>query len=113
MTTIDKDGDLERKRAEWIKKMKEEGKLKNPTEEHRIAWKTMQNKKRREIIAFIGGGKSLKEIKEAFNLDDLDANIHLGMLENALYIEKFEKKGDIYFILTPLAEEYLSNKLNE
>jgi len=104
MASLDKSVDLEKKKEEWLEKMKKDGKIKDQTEWHRILWKTMQNKKRREIIAFIGDGKSLNDIKEAFNLDDMDANIHLGMLETALYIDKSKKDGGVYYFLTPFGE---------
>lgn len=102
--TTNKSEDLEKKKKKWFEKMEKEGKLKDQREWHRILWKTMQNKNRREILAFIGGGKRLNEIKEAFDLDDQDANIHLGMLEAALYIERTEKNGEVYYLLTPFGE---------
>lgn len=107
MASLDKSEDLEKNKEKWLEKMKKEGKIKDPTEWHRSLWKTMQNKKRREMLAFIEDGKSLNEIKEAFNLEDIDVNIHLGMLETALYIEKSNKDGEVYYFLTPFGKEEL------
>ena len=54
---------------------------------------------------FIGDGKSLSEIKEAFNLEGQDAGIHLGMLETALCIKRSEKNGEAHYLWTPFGEE--------
>ena len=47
---------------EWLEKMKKEGKLREPTEDHRMRLIALQNRIRREIIKFIGVGskKALK-----------------------------------------------------
>lgn len=101
--------DPAKKKEEWLAKIKKEGKLKDPKEGHSIALRTMQNRTRREILAFIEDGKRLKTIQEVFNLSESAAKFHLDMLENAFYIEKMTKEGDIYYHLTLLGEEYLEN----
>ncbi|MDY6930828.1 MAG: ArsR family transcriptional regulator [Halobacteriota archaeon] len=100
---------IDLRKEEWIAKLKKEGRLRDPTESHSISFKTMQLKIRRDILAFIGGGKSINEIKEAFGLNDMDAKIHLGMLENALYIERSEQDGVDHYFLTIFGEEHLEN----
>ncbi|MDY6866254.1 MAG: winged helix-turn-helix domain-containing protein [Halobacteriota archaeon] len=103
--SIDKNNDMKKIKDEWIEEMLKEGKISDYTEWHRLLWKVMQNKKRRDILAFIGDGKRASEIMEAFSMTSQDAKIHLGMLESALYIERSEKDGEDYFVLTPLSEE--------
>ena len=99
-----------KEKEEWLAKIKKEGKLKDPKEGHSIALRTMQNRTRREILAFIEDGKRLKAITEVFDLGESAAKFHLDMLENVLYIAKVTKEGDIYYCLTPLlGEEYLEN----
>lgn len=91
--------------------MKREGKLtRNPTEDHKFGLKVLQNTVRREILIFLGSGrKSLSEIKEKFNLNDHMANFHLNMLEDALYIEKKDEEGKIFYLPTLRGEGYLEN----
>ena len=103
--SIDKSNDLKKRKDEWIEEMLKEGKINDYTEWHRLLWKVMQNKRRRDILAFIGDGKRASEIMEAFSMTSQDAKIHLGMLESALYIERSEKDEDAYYTLTPLGED--------
>lgn len=100
---------LKRKKEAWLEELKKKGKLIDPKEDHRIAWRTMQNRTRREILAFVVGGKSIEEIKEHFNLGDAEVKLHLDMLENALYVESVKKGDEIYYYPTPRGEEYLEN----
>lgn len=107
---MDSDENAKRK-EEWLERMKREGKLtRNPTEDHKFGLKVLQNTTRREILISLGREKkSIEEIKEEFNLNDYMANFHLNMLEDALYIEKMEEEGKIYYIPTPRGEGYLEN----
>ncbi len=100
-----------RRKQEWLERLKKEGKLRDPTEDHKIGLIALQNRMRREIIKFIGigGRKSLYEIKEKFRLNESQAKLHLDLLEQALFIEKIEGDGKTYFILTPRGEAYLEN----
>ena len=51
-----------RRKQEWLEKLKREGKLKDPTEDHKIGLIALQNKIRRDIIKFIGiNGKKTRE----------------------------------------------------
>ncbi len=103
--------DFLRKKQEWLERLKREGKLKDPTEDHKIALRALQNRTRREIIKFIGigGKKSMDEIAERFKLNESQAKLNLDLLEQALFIENFEEDGNIYFVLTPRGEAYLKN----
>lgn len=103
--------EIERRKKEWLEKLEREGKLtKNPTESHKFGLKVLQNTMRREILVSLGNErKSFEEIKEKFNLNDSMVNFHLNMLEDALYIEKKEEKGKIYYFPTMLGEGYLEN----
>jgi predicted transcriptional regulator len=107
---MDSDEDARRKN-EWLEKMKREGKLtRNPTEDHKFGLKVLQNTVRREIlISLKDEKKSYEEIKEKFNLNDHMANFHLNMLEDALYIEKKEEEGKIFYFPTLRGEGYLEN----
>ncbi len=100
-----------RKKQEWLERIKREGKLRDPTEDHKIGLMALQNRIRREIIKFIGvGGKrSLEEIKERFGLTDSQAKMHLDLLVQALFIEPLEENGKKYYVLTPRGEAYLEN----
>ena len=74
--------ELLRRKQEWLERMKKEGKLRDPTEDHKIGLIALQNRIRREIIKFIGVGekKCFDEIKERFNLTDAQAKMHLDLL---------------------------------
>ena len=103
--------ELMRRKQEWLEKMKREGKLRDPTEDHKIGLMALQNRIRREIIKLIGkeGRKSFEEIKGRFGLSDSQTKMHLDLLEKALFIEAVEKGGEKYYVLTPRGEAYLEN----
>jgi len=103
--------ELLRRKQEWLERMKKEGKLRDPTEDHKIVLIALQNRTRREIIKFIGVGekKCFDEIKERFNLTDAQAKMHLDLLEQALFVEPLDEDGKKYYILTPRGEAYLEN----
>ncbi|MDD3246283.1 MAG: winged helix-turn-helix domain-containing protein [Methanosarcina sp.] len=100
-----------KRKEEWLERMKREGKLtRNPTEDHKFGLKVLQNTMRREILISLGSErKSFEEIKEKFNLNDSMANFHLNMLEDALYIEKIEEEGKVFYVPTPRGEGYVEN----
>ncbi len=104
------EGDM--RMQEWLEKMKKEGKLREPTEDHRMRLIALQNRIRREIIKFIGVGskKSFEEIKERFNLTDTQAKMHLGLLEQALFVESIEENGKKFYMLTPRGEAHLEHE---
>ncbi|WP_456329858.1 winged helix-turn-helix domain-containing protein [Archaeoglobus sp.] len=103
--------ELLKRKQEWLEKLKREGKLRDPTEDHKIGLIALQNRIRREIIKFlgIGGKKSFDEIKEKFNLTDSQTKMHLDLLEQALFVEAVEDDGRKYYVLTPRGEAYLEN----
>lgn len=100
-----------KRKEEWLERMKREGKLtRNPTEDHKFGLKVLQNTVRREIlISLRSEKKSFEEIKEKFNLNDNMANFHLNMLEDALYIEKIEEEGKVFYVPTPRGDGYVEN----
>ena len=100
---------LERKR-EWLRRLKEE-RLRDPTEDHRIALKAMQNRVRQEMLRYVGsvGKASFEEVAQRFGLDSFQAKIHLDLLEQALFIEAVEEGGKRVYVLTPRGEAYLKN----
>lgn len=100
-----------KRKEEWIKRMKSEGKLtRNPTEDHKFGLKVLQNTMRRKIlISLESERKSFEEIKEKFNLNESMINFHLSMLEDALYIEKIEEEGKVFYVPTPRGEGFLEN----
>lgn len=102
--------DVLEKKKSWLEKLKREGKLRDPTEDHRIGIFTLQNKVRREIIKFLADGKkSFEEIMEKFKLSDFQTKMHLQILEQALFIECFKEEDRKYYALTPRGEAYLEN----
>jgi DNA-binding transcriptional ArsR family regulator len=99
--------DLEQRRKEWYARMKNEGKIRNPTEDHNATLKAMQNPVRRDIIKRLGDKKmTFDELKSEFNLDDMQMKLHLGMLKDTLHIEK---EDDTTYVLTPRGETYLES----
>ncbi|WP_407355501.1 hypothetical protein [Methanolobus sp. WCC5] len=99
--------DLEQRRKEWYARMKNEGKIRNPTEDHNATLKAMQNPVRRDIVKRLGDKKmTFDELKSEFNLDDMQMKLHLGMLKDTLHIEK---EDDTTYVLTPRGETYLES----
>ncbi|WP_370575304.1 winged helix-turn-helix domain-containing protein [Methanomethylovorans sp.] len=102
------DKDLMQRRQEWFEKVKKEKKLKeNPTEDHKAGLMTMQNPVRRNILKSLSEKKmSFDELKNKFDLNDMQAKLHLDMLEDTLYIEK---EGDSTYVITVRGEAFLAN----
>jgi DNA-binding transcriptional ArsR family regulator len=102
------DKDLMQRRQEWFEKVKKEKKLKeNPTEDHKAGLMTMQNPVRRNILKSLSEKKmSFDELKDAFNLNDMQAKLHLDMLEDTLYIEK---EDESIYSITVRGEAFLAN----
>ncbi|WP_370573090.1 winged helix-turn-helix domain-containing protein [Methanomethylovorans sp.] len=102
------DKDLMQRRQEWFEKVKKEKKLKeNPTEDHKAGLMTMQNPVRRNILKSLSEKKmSFDELKNKFDLNDMQAKLHLDMLEDTLYIEK---EGDSTYGITVRGEAFLAN----
>jgi predicted transcriptional regulator len=98
-------------KKEWVTKMKLEGKMKeNMTEDHKAVLNALQNPVRRNILkALVEQKKSLEEIKAEFKLTDSQASYNLNMLESTLCIEKEEREGTTYYLLTPRGEGYMEN----
>jgi len=105
---MDEEESLKR-REEWLEKIKKEGKLKDSAKDHRIILTALQNPAKRETIKFIGIGnkKSLEELKERFKPDLIQAELNLNILEKALFIEKVEEDGVVFYTITPFGEAYL------
>ncbi|MDN5310215.1 MAG: hypothetical protein PWP14_1609 [Methanolobus sp.] len=103
--------DAAKKKHEWMNKLKEEGKLKaNPTEDHAIGLRTLQNPTRRKILKALNGNSlNIEEIGDQLDLSRTEAKFHLDMLENALYIEKAKDTEPITYQLTPRGEGFLAN----
>lgn len=99
--------EIMKKEEEWFEQAKKEGKLKeSPKADHAAELKTMQNPVRRSIIKSLAEKKmDYETVKTEFELNDIQAKLHLGMLEDMLYIEK----NDCGYTITPRAEAYLAN----
>ncbi len=99
--------DFEQRKREWYERVKKEGKLnRDPKEEHDAKLKTLQNPVRRDIIKNLYEKKmTFDELKSEFNLENMPLKLHLGMLEDTLYIEKEDEKT---YVITPRGEEYLA-----
>ncbi|BDC35643.1 MAG: ArsR family transcriptional regulator [Candidatus Methanoliparum thermophilum] len=102
---MDKD-ELSIEIKKWAEKMRKEGKMENPTKDHKIALDALQNPLRRDLLKFIGtsSGKTIDEITKEFKMDLTQTKYHLGMLEKSLFIEH---KDDLY-ILTPRGKGYIN-----
>jgi predicted transcriptional regulator len=100
--------DLEQRKKEWLERVKKEGKLnRDPKEDHDAKLKTLQNPVRRNIIKSLNEKKmTFDELKAEFNLDSMPLKLHLGMLEDTLYIEK---ENEDTYVITPRGEEYLES----
>ncbi|WP_319506566.1 winged helix-turn-helix domain-containing protein [uncultured Methanolobus sp.] len=100
--------DPEKRRQEWYEKVKKEGKLnKSPIEDHNAKLKTIQNPVRRDIIKHLNERKmTFDELKAEFDLQDMPMKLHLGMLEENLYIEK---EDETTYVITPRGEDYLAS----
>lgn len=98
-------------RKEWIEKIKKEkGIVRNPTEDHDIGLKTLQNPVRRKILSFIAeDDRTIEDIQNSFKLEALQAKFHLDMLENALYIENISAGSTARYHLSPRGEAYMEN----
>ncbi len=102
---------LKNSRKEWIENIKKEkGIVRNPTEDHDIGLKTLQNPVRRKILSFLAeSDKTIEDILNSFKLDRMQSKFHLDMLENALYIEKMDSNGTDTYRISPRGEAYLEN----
>ena len=100
--------DKELRRQEWYERVKKEGKItRGPKEEHDAKLKTLQNPVRRNIIKTLNEKKmTFDELKAELNLDSMPLKLHLGMLEDTLYIEK---EDETTYIITPRGEDYLES----
>jgi len=100
-----------KRKEEWVSKMKREGRMKEDmTEDHKSCLNALQNPVRRNILKALGKQKmSLEEIKAEFKLTDSQTSYNLSTLESTLCIEKEEREGAAYYVLTPRGEGYVEN----
>jgi DNA-binding transcriptional ArsR family regulator len=103
--------DLSKKKHEWMDKMEKEGRLKsNPSEDHAIGLRTLQNPTRRKILGMLKDCPlCIEEIGEKLNISNTQAKFHADMLENALYIDKVENSEPTVYQLSPRGEAFLMN----
>ncbi|HIH40085.1 MAG TPA: helix-turn-helix transcriptional regulator [Halobacteria archaeon] len=103
---MDKD-ELSKEIKSWAEKMRKEGKMANPTKDHKIALDALQNPLRRDLLKFIGttGKKTVDEIAKEFNMDASQVKYHLGMLEKSLFVEP----EDNSYVLTPRGKGYIND----
>lgn len=100
-----------KRKEEWVSRMRREGRMKEDmTEDHKACLNALQNPVRRNILKALDGRRmTFEEIKAKFKLTDSQANYNLSTLESTLCIEKKERKGTIYYVLTPRGEGYVEN----
>ncbi|MDD2837214.1 MAG: hypothetical protein PHY05_13820 [Methanothrix sp.] len=73
---------------------------------HRFAGEVLQLPIRRKIMKYIGSGiKSKEEIERNFGLNEAAVELHLGLLERAVVIEKIENG----YRSTPIGIAYQKN----
>lgn len=103
--------DASEKKKEWMDKIKREGRDKeNPSVDHAIGLRTLQNPTRRKILKLLYAGKmSIEEIKNELDLNSTEAKFHIDMLENALYVDKIEDTDPQEYQISPRGEGYLEN----
>ncbi|RLG20774.1 ArsR family transcriptional regulator, partial [Methanosarcinales archaeon] len=59
------------KKKEWLDKLRREGKVRDPTEDHRVGLIALQNKRRREMLnILIEGGLPLNEIAQRLGISE-------------------------------------------
>lgn len=105
------DEELLKRKHEWMNKLEKEGRLKaNPTEDHAIGLRTLQNPVRRKILKLLyGASLSLEDIGDKLNLNSSTAKFHVEMLENALYVDKVEDSEPLMYQISPRGEGFLEN----
>ncbi|TGC08441.1 winged helix-turn-helix domain-containing protein [Methanolobus halotolerans] len=103
--------DPTKRKHEWMSKLEKEGRLKaNPTEDHAIGLRTLQNPTRRKILKMLNGcSLCIEEIGKKLNLSDSQAKFHVDMLENALYIDRIDNSEPTMYQLSPRGEGFLQN----
>jgi len=103
---MDRD-ELSKEIKEWAEKMRKDGKMADPTKDHKIALDTLQNPLRRDILKIIGttGKKTIDEITKELNMESSQIKYHLGMLEKALFVEQ----EDNSYVLTPRGKGYIND----
>ncbi len=106
--------EIARKKQKLVEQMEkarlERGIERNPSEDHAVALRTLQNPLRRNVVKFLKEGpKSLDQIKEIFDLNDLQAKINLNMLEDSFFIVKTDMSDKIIYELTIRGEAFLEN----
>jgi DNA-binding transcriptional ArsR family regulator len=103
--------DASEKKKQWTEKIKKEGRNKaNPTEDHAIGLRTLQNPIRRKILKLLyNKPMCLDDIQNDLGLNSTTAKFHIDMLENALYVDKVENSNPQEYQLSPRAEGYLEN----
>ncbi|NPE29374.1 winged helix-turn-helix transcriptional regulator [Methanococcoides sp. SA1] len=100
----------DQKKQKLIEQMKMSGKNRNPSEDHAVGLKTLQNPIRRKVIEYLASGpKDIDQIKAEYNLNDMQAKLNLDMLEDAFYISKNEDENKNEYELTIRGEAYLEN----
>lgn len=101
---------IDQKKQKLFEQMKNSGKDRNPTEDHAVGLKTLQNPIRRKIIEYLTSGpKNVEQIKVEYNLNDMQAKLNLDMLEDAFYISKKENENKNEYELTIRGEAYFEN----
>ena len=103
--------DLAKKKSEWVSRLEKEGRLKsNPTEDHAIGLRTLQNPTRRKILKMLNDcSLCIEDIGDKMNLSNSQAKFHVDMLENALYVDKVEGTEPTVYQISPRGEAYLEN----
>ncbi|MBP2030312.1 DNA-binding transcriptional ArsR family regulator [Methanohalophilus levihalophilus] len=98
-------------KEEWIKRIEAEGRAKsNPTEDHDVGLKTLQNPIRRNLARLLSTGPlSLDFIQNELDLSKSEAKFHIDMLENALYVDKVAIDGQTIYQLSPRGAGFLKN----
>lgn len=72
---------------EELKEFIENTKDRDPKQSHYLAYRTMMNGMRRELLQYIGREiRSMNEIQEHFTIELDQLNFHLSMLEQCYYI---------------------------
>lgn len=72
---------------EEMKKYLELTKHTNPKKDHYLAYRTMMNQTRRDLLKFIGNNaRTFEEIKIKFQEEEEQIKYHLSMLEQLFYI---------------------------
>ncbi|MEZ5334073.1 MAG: ArsR family transcriptional regulator [Methanolobus sp.] len=97
--------DQEQRRQEWYERVKKRASSTGIQKRNMMQNRRPCNPVRRNIIKSLNEKKmTFDELKAEFKLDNMPLKLHLGMLEDILFVEK---EAEDTYVITPRGEDYL------